>query len=495
MMRILIADEAATASKALRPFFKTKGGKQRGKAATKMAGKAQAGQLMVACPPRRTSGPDDCACPGLDLGDQPEQASAVLDALGISLLNRGCLDEGAALIAQALVIRLRFFGSNHPITALSRNSSARAHRELGKLEESLDEINKAIRINSCAYGAKSLPIAINLVERGVCQLQKGRFRAAHKDATEGLDILTDLGLYDTDPNTTRLLDIRGRAELNLREPDDAQATYRELLAIDLKQLGTKNHPKYATHLANEAAVKEALNDSIGAEDGYRAAIDLYENGINRPCHPNLIDACIALGSLLRLQNTPAKLREAGDLFKRALDLDLQIRGADHYCVGNDHAHLGRHYYDSGKFDDARKAFREAARIYAATTKNGGLPANHFFVAEAQTWEGRVIVEQGGSPFARAEQVLENAVRIWPSQLGPDTPGEAIAKACLGRSLYLQQKDPPRALRLLQEAYPLILAALGADHAFTLRAAQWLQEASGSGTPTPRGRFSSKSRRR
>src|SRR5262249_17316025 len=64
----------------------------------------------------------------LDLQDQPEQLAATLDALGLALLNRGCLAEGRRLIELAYQIRLRHFGKDHPATAASRMSRARAMR-------------------------------------------------------------------------------------------------------------------------------------------------------------------------------------------------------------------------------------------------------------------------------------------------------------------------------------------------------------------------------
>ncbi|HEY6643835.1 tetratricopeptide repeat protein [Povalibacter sp.] len=476
-MRILIADDKVAGSRALRPFFRTGARSTRvRKLRGTRAGKATMGELIVSCPPRKAiKGPEDCSCAGIDLGDQPEQAASVFDALGLALLNRGCLKEGAALVQRALEIRLKFFGPDHPLTALSRNSTARAQRELGELDSAFAAVSDAIRINTKAYGPHSLAIAINLVELGICQLQQGSFGAALQSARNGLCILTTLGLYDTDPNTTRLLDIRGRAELNLDQVQEAAATYKELLPLDLRQLGTRNHPKYATHLANEAGVKEALRKIAAAEQGYRTAIDLYEKSLDRPCHPNLIDACSALGSLLRIRNGSGDLAEAGELFDRALRLDVQIRGPGHYFTGNDHADLGRYYYDSDQRSSALSEFQQALDIYDKNVQTGALPANHIFIAESQTWKGRILIESGEADAGSAESILENAVQIWPTQLGPDTVGGAIAKACLGRSLFLQHKSLPRARQLLLEAYPIVLRALGVNHAFTQQVLQWLAE--------------------
>ena len=62
------------------------------------------------------------------------------------------------------------------------------------------------------------------------------------------------------------MDIRGRAEAARGEFDAARATFEALLKIDRHQVGA-DHPKYATHLANFASVKESQRLYRQAEAG------------------------------------------------------------------------------------------------------------------------------------------------------------------------------------------------------------------------------------
>lgn len=480
-MRILIADDSVANSKALRSVFAPAAGRKR--FALKSSGKRSpaAGQLMISCAPKGRRKNDECACSGLDLGDQPEHAATILDSLGIALLNRGCLDEGSALIALALSIRRKFFGPDHPATAASQNSTSRVLRERGDYDDAEAAAQDALRINRRVFGDQGLPVAISLNELGVVQLLQGRFQDAEHSAIQGLGILKTLGLEATDPNTTRLMDVRGRAELNLGKIEAATATYQALLALDLKQLGTKKHPKYATHLANFGLVKEAQKKLDSAAKDYRNAIDLYFHSLSRPCHPNLIDAYANLGSLLRVRNRGGDLSEAGELFDKALRLDERIRGDSHVFVGNDYANMGRFHYDSGNARLAQSGFSKALRIYAKNVRRGRLPAEHFYIAEALTWKGRILVESDSAAYAGvAEPLLEEAIRIWPVQLGLDTVGEAIAEACLGRALFLQNKAPARARELLEGAYPIVLAEVGKDSELVRRIEKWIKDLGASG---------------
>ncbi|GFE88094.1 tetratricopeptide repeat protein [Steroidobacter agaridevorans] len=479
-MRILIADDEVAQSKTLRPLFAA-GGKGKSKIRA-TAGAPDIGRLILARAPRKgagkvSKGRAGSAQPGsnsLDLGDEPEHAATILDALGITLLNSGMLNEGARLIELALRIRRKFFGNDHPATGLSLNSYSRVQRERGDYEAAVIAVQDALRINRKVYGERGLPVAVSLKELGLAQLLQGLFADARSAASEGLEILKHTGLYETDPNTTRLLDVLGRAQCALHELDAAEETYKSLLPIDQKQLGTRKHPKYATHLANFGLVLEQRGKRAGAVRAYKNAIDLYAGTLNWDRHPNLIDTYANLGSLLR--SLPKQAKEAGKYLQKALDLGLQIRGESHVLVGNDYANLARWQYDSGARDGATKGFVQALAIYSSNVRKRALPANHFFIAETLTWQGRIAVERDTAAGGKeGEPLLRKALEIWPAQLGPNTPGENLAKAYLGRAIGLQRSDDTEACRLLCEGYQRLKQDPQASPEVLRRLRGWLKE--------------------
>ncbi|HEY5758000.1 MAG TPA: tetratricopeptide repeat protein [Steroidobacter sp.] len=456
-MRILIADDEVAQSKTLRPLFAA-GGKGRSKVRA-TAGASDVGRLIFARAARKgagkvSKGRAGSAQPGndsLDLGDDPEQAATILDALGIALLNNGMLDEGARLIELALQLRRKLFGNDHPATALSLNSYSRVQRERGDYEAATIAVQDALRINRKVYGDRGLPVAVSLKELGLVQLLQGLFADARSAANEGLEILKQTGLYETDQNTTRLLDVLGRAQRALYDTDAAEETYKTLLPLDQKQLGTRKHPKYATHMANFGLVLEQQGKRAGAIKAYRNAIDFYVGSLNSERHPNVVDTYANLGSLLR--SLPKQAKDAGKYLQKALELGRSIRGETHLLVGNDYANLARWQYDTGARDAALKGFAQALAIYARNVRNRALPANHYFIAEALTWQGRIAVERDTSAGGKqGEPLLRQALEIWPAQLGPNSAGELLAKAYLGRALALQGGDATEACRLLCQGY-------------------------------------------
>lgn len=479
-MRILIADDELANSQLLRSVFgaSNKGrNKQRPTAGTPEVGRvvvarSQPGKRGKTAKGRAGARRPENVC--IDLGDQPEQTSALLDALGITLLNRG-EPEGATLIELGLRIRRKFYGNDHPATALSLNSYARVQRERSDYAGATESANDALRINRRVFGERGFPVVASLLELALAQLLQGLFKEAIDSAETGLGILRDVSLLESDPNTTRLMDVIGRAQCALNQLDAATDTYKTLLELDEKQLGTRKHPKYATHLANFGLVLEAQKQRKEAAKAYRNAIDLYLYTLNRDRHPNLIDAYANLGSLLRTE--PRKHKEAGKYLKKALQLGQEVRGEWHMLVGNDHANLARWHYDGGKRNDANQGFAQARRIYERNVKDRSLPPDHFFIAEALTWQGRIAVERNTPEGGKAaEPLLSRAREIWPAQLGPGTVGEGMATGYLGRALFLQGLPAgDEACTLLCEGYRELLANPESSPAVIKQFAEWIRE--------------------
>jgi tetratricopeptide (TPR) repeat protein len=390
-MRILIADDTSTLPASVQDMFaRAPVGKSADKipsvesvilafagGAPAAAGAPSKGTGADGCPPPQPLPP----CAPCSLHDQPELLATVLDAIGMALLNRGCIDAGARFIEAARAIRLANFGKNHPFTAASYNSYARVLRNRDELIEAEKEVGKAIIINRKVYGSSGLPLAANLNELGCVRLYQGDFRGALKAAERGLAILKKCRVQNEDPNTSRLLDVKGRALAGLGKLGPANAALSQAVKIDQRQVGV-DHPKYATHRANLATVQADQQNFAAAEQGYLEAVRVYEQVLGRTGHPNLIDTYASLGSLLTKTGNLARAKE---YLCKALGLDEQLRGPDHTLVGNDHAMLGRLYFEMGDVPAACDQFNKALAVYMANVKCKRLPKKHPYIADVQMW--------------------------------------------------------------------------------------------------------------
>lgn len=413
----------------------------------------------------------------LDLSDQPELSSTLLDALGLALLHRGLVQTGTPLIETGLQIRRRFFGEDHPATALSQNSYARAHRQSGEYASAETEVRKSLAINSRTYGGNSLPVALNLNELAVIQLQLSQFTAAEQSAQSGLNILEALHLECTDPNVTRLMDTLGRVHQVRGNYERATETYLKVLDLDRRQVG-EGHLKYATHLLNFGTVLAAQGKLDEAKQTFTIAIETMKAAPSRPKHPNIVDGLANLGSVLIGMGD---LEGARTVLQEALDTDIEVRGKNHPYVGNDHANLGRLAYNLRDFKAAATSFRTALEIYEYNVGAGELPKAHAFIGEAQAWLARTLVEQGKDAAEAARGHASAALSILESEFGERSVEYGITNAVLGRSLYLLDKSSAEARERLGKAYPIVMAARGADSAVAQLILGWLQEAGATGS--------------
>ena len=416
-------------------------------------------------------------CNELELMDQPELSSTILDALGLALLHRGLVQTGRPLIESGLRIRREFFGEDHPATALSLNSNARVQRQSGDFTNAEAEVRKSLAINSRTYGGNSLPVALNLNELAVIQLQLSQFTAAEQSAQSGLKILEALHLECTDPNVTRLMDTLGRVQQVRGGYERATEIYQKLLDVDRRQVG-ETHLKYATHMLNFGTVQEAQGKLEQAKDTYQAAIAIMKADPRRPRHPNVIDGLANLGSVL---SALGEFDAARTTLEEALELDIEVRGKNHPYIGNDHARLGRLAYNTRDFEAAADSFRAALEIYEYNVRVGQLPKTHAYIGEAQVWLARTLVEHGKASAENARNHALTALSIWELEFGERSVEYAITNAVLGRSLYLLDHSSAEARERLSKAYPIVVAARGEDSPVARLVLGWLREAGGTGS--------------
>lgn len=479
-MRILIADDSGGLPENLKGLFQRISTR-----ASERFGGGSTLEMVVSLLSKLRGGRDqDDQYGGLhvDLLDQPELSSTILDSLGLALLHRGRVEEGWPLIERALRIRREFFGEDHPATALSLNSYARVLRQSGDYAGAEIQVRKALAINSRVYGGDSLPVALNLNELAVIQLHLSQFTAAEQSAQGGLNILEALHLECSDPNVTRLMDTLGRVQQVRGNYARATEIYVKLLDLDRRQVG-EEHLKYATHLVNFATVKAADGKLQQAEKDLTTAIDIMKADMHRPRHPDLIDALANLGSVLRaLGNTTGAQR----VLKEAIELDVEVRGKDHPYVGNDQARLGRVNYDLRDFGAAASCFRAAVEIYDKNVAAGRLPVHHAYIAEAKLWLARTLLENGNPAAEEARGLAQNALAAWQLEFGERSVEYAITNAVLGRALFLLDNSSAEAGERLAKAYPIVVAARGAQSAVALLILGWLEQAGGSGAQCTKG---------
>jgi tetratricopeptide (TPR) repeat protein len=138
---------------------------------------------------------------------------------------------------------------------------------------------------------------------------------------------------------------------------EAEALYREALAIDADTIGT-SHPVYAAHLNNLALALKAQGHYAEAEALYREALAIDADTIGKT-HP---DYAIHLNNLALVLRVQGQYVEAEALYREALAIDADTIGKSHPDYAIDLNNLAGVLEAQGQYAEAEALYREALLI-------------------------------------------------------------------------------------------------------------------------------------
>jgi tetratricopeptide (TPR) repeat protein len=292
---------------------------------------------------------------GKELHDQPLLRARLLDALGGIHTELGLYDEARPLLAEALAVRERLHGPEHPEVAETLvHLGAVAH--LSGKGEAVPLFNRALAIREEMLGPEHLDVADVLNNLGAALAARGRFDEAEAALRRSLAIQEKLW-GDHDPRVAKALHnlggiayYRGRVDeaerlleraLEIRaaalpEDDLDLAGSREGMALLLQKQGRpaqaaallerlaatnervygSAHPQLARTLLNLGLAREDLGQDDDARRLFERALAIGE-AAQEPAHPQLVRT---LASLADLHCEQTRYAEAEPLFRRLLKL-------------------------------------------------------------------------------------------------------------------------------------------------------------------------------
>jgi eukaryotic-like serine/threonine-protein kinase len=302
---------------------------------------------------------------GRPLGPSRELAQSLND-LGVALGQKAELDATRATLEEALAMRQKVLGEEHPEVAVTHSELGRVlfdQRDLGEAEA---HYRSALAIRRQTLGP-----------------------ADHETATS----LSDLGLL-------------------LREKGDragAEALFREALAVTRKSRGPR-HPDVATALGNLALTVSDRGDPAAAEAMYREALTIGQASLGRD-HPANAQRLANLAGALRREG---KLAEAEARNEEALAISRPAYGRDHPAVALQEVSLAHIYLDQGRPAAAEPLLLHALAIQRRRFSAGA--AGDWRLGVTQSLLGAACT--GLSRFAEAEPWLLRAHELLPPRSGP-----------------------------------------------------------------------------
>ncbi len=359
-------------------------------------------------------------------GRKDQELAASLAAMANLRREQERLPEARDLAIEALELRKKLSGSEHPDTADALDVYALVLRKAGDLHGAERHHREALAIREKAEPSPSLGRARTLDDLASILFLQGQLIPALDHWTEALGMFEQvLGPRHADvamccANMAVPLKDLGRYE-------DAENKIRRALELDEALLGV-DHPDYATDLTTLAVIRQLRGNYDDAEDLLARA-----EGIQRAClpsgHTDIARTRHLLGALRRDQD---RLDEARTLFEEVLAARTRTLDPGHPDIAATLDDLAWVLQASGDLAGAVIRFRDALKIREAT-----LGPDHPALARTLNDLGYALFL--GKAFAEAEPLLRRAAEIRAKHAPTLDAARASSLILLGRVLLEQEK--------------------------------------------------------
>ena len=342
---------------------------------------------------------------GIDTADYAESAND----LALLCRDTARLPEARELAEQAVTIRSRVLGNQHPRVAESLDTLGSILALIGEYELAISRLEQARAIHESQpeprdFGEEYGTLCVNLA--GTYQ-RIGKYSKAETLFEKGLDVLrVKPGVNH--PAYSASLVAYAYLQTDLGHYSTAEKLYDESGKLLREQLG-EQHPVYATFLNNRAALYTALGNLTVAESDYRKALELKRKIYG----PDADTIGASLRNLARLVY-PRNSAEGEKLFKEAVDLYARNPKPPPFDYASALLGLGEAQRKRGDLTAARETLRQASDIAAK-----GLGTKHPLYAAVLRDLG--LVHQAAREYAEAEQRLQEAVAIVAETQGENHP--------------------------------------------------------------------------
>jgi CHAT domain-containing protein/Tfp pilus assembly protein PilF len=323
------------------------------------------------------------------------------------LYGQGKSREAIPAAQQAVEIRKKALGEDHPDYATSLNNLAELYQRVGEPGKALPLCQRALEIRKKALGED------------------------HPAYAESLNNLAEL--------------YRG-----VGEPGKALPLCQRALEIRKKALG-EEHPRYADSLNNLALLYQDMGEPGKALPLCQRALEIEKKALGED-HPLY---AISLNNLATLYQDMGEPGKALPLCQRALEIEKKALGEDHPFYAQSLNNLALLYMDMGEPGKALPLYQRALEI-----DKKALGEEH--PRYADSLNNLAVLYQALGEHGKALPLCQRALEIRKKALGEDHSDYAISLNNLA-TLYQDMGEPGKALPLYQRALEIEKKALGEDH--------------------------------
>ena len=303
--------------------------------------------------------------------DDPSRLGSALANHGLVLEQAGHHEQAETVLLEALEIKERTLGGDHPDLAIVTGGLASVREGMGDIDGALRLLQRALEIHERALGAEHPYLGDHLANMG------------------------------------RLLAGRGEVDEGRVKLERALALFEQ--AGDVARAATTMHA-LARAYYSEGRVTEAFASMEGARTALEASV-----GTEHPLLGRII------GTLGLMHAEQGRRAEAEVLYRRALAIRERTLGLEHADSAGTVWNLAMLLQDQERFAEAEPLIRRAAAIYERV-----MGPNDVSVASA--WAQLALALEGQGKRNEARRFMEIAARLFGDLAGPDPEAEANVTA-------------------------------------------------------------------
>jgi non-specific serine/threonine protein kinase/serine/threonine-protein kinase len=287
------------------------------------------------------------------LSKDPEVRSQLMHVMGGVYDNLGLYPQAQLLFTDAIDIRRRVLGSEHPDTLRSMSRLSGDLRQQGHYAEAAKLERETLDIQRRVLGPEHPDTLASMSQLASTLYNEARYGEAEKLGLQALAAQRRV-LGSEHPDTLWSMDILASVFFDERRLTDAENLYREGLDIRRRVLGP-DHPDtlalmdgYATTLAEEHRHDEA-------EKLLRETLSIRR----RVLGPDHRDTLMSMNNLANMLFLEGRYAEAETFERETLNLQRRVLGPDHPDTAMSTYNLGGIALHKGKPDEALSLLREA----------------------------------------------------------------------------------------------------------------------------------------
>lgn len=347
-----------------------------------------------------------------------EVDAAVRQSAGTVFNRLGRGDDAEREIRLAYDARVQLLGSEHPDVAESLYELGEVQVARSGYDSAVSLFEGALSIREGALEPNHPRIAFTLLRLGWSHMNLGDMDAAEPHLRRALEIFR--AQPEESVSISEPLDLLGQLHWQRGEPERAEELIRDALEVR-ERFYPPEHTKIGESLNNLAVILDDRGKREQAAEMYRRAIAIQE-AVYGPESDILGGALSNLGLVL---TDLGEAEEGEAVHRRALAVTEAAMGVDNLSAAIQRNNLARHLCTFGKAAEGVRHSDAAVRVGDDVLEEG------FFVTGVfRSTHGFCL--GGVGRFARAEEVLVEAMNILEAALGPDSSHSVTVRGRLAQ---------------------------------------------------------------